>query len=93
MYVRGKYIHAMNGRAVGQLNGTHVHKFSGQYVGELHRDMVVDKGLETLAISEIRETRVTLEIRGILATEVPQTTAIGMYSTNCLGSYELRTVQ
>jgi hypothetical protein len=46
--VRGKYIHAMDGRAVGQLNRTHVHKLSGQYVGELHRDMVVDKGLGNL---------------------------------------------
>jgi hypothetical protein len=32
----------MNGRAIGQLNGSHVHKLSGQYIGEIYKDMVVD---------------------------------------------------
>lgn len=44
-FIHGKYIHDKRGYAVGQVNGTHVHKLSGNYVGELHKDMVVNKGL------------------------------------------------
>lgn len=36
------YIHALNGSAVGQLNGTHVHRLDGRYVGELFDDQVVN---------------------------------------------------
>lgn len=43
-FVFGSYIHAMNGKAVGQLSGgTHVHTLSGSYVGELDDDMILDK--------------------------------------------------
>jgi hypothetical protein len=48
-YVQGRYVYSMRGNAVGQIVGeTHVHRLSGPYVGELHRDMIVDKGLGNL---------------------------------------------
>lgn len=43
---RGKYIHDMHGRVVGQVQGdTHVHRLTGPYVGELYDDMIVDRHL------------------------------------------------
>jgi hypothetical protein len=40
--VVGRFIHALDGKAIGQLIRTHVHAMSGPYVGELHDDQVVD---------------------------------------------------
>lgn len=48
-FIQGKYIHALSGRAIGQISGaTHVHKLTGQYVGELYDDQVVNKHLGNL---------------------------------------------
>jgi hypothetical protein len=43
-----KYVYALNGTPIGQLDGEHVHKLKGPYVGELYKDMVVDKHIGNL---------------------------------------------
>lgn len=72
-FIRGRYIHSMQGNAIGQVNGTHVHKLSGSYVGELHKDMMVDKhmgnygNIGNRAIPEVRIAQ-AIAAQSIIAT-------------------------
>ena len=42
-FVRGRYVHGLDGRALAQVSGSQVHLLSGEHVGEIYGDMVVDR--------------------------------------------------
>ncbi len=44
-FVRGRFLHGLDGGALARLDRSHVHRLSGEYVGELYGDMVVDRGV------------------------------------------------